>query len=232
MKINIKGPIISNSEAWIYDWFGIENTSPKVVNDAIEKAKGEDIEVEINSGGGSVFAGSEIYTALKSYSGYVTVKIVGLAASAASVIAMAGKKIIMSPTAQMMIHNVSSRASGDYRDMQHTADVLKNANDTIANAYRLKTGKTQEELLKLMDNETWLTAEKAKEQGFVDEIMFENDLQLVANTDFSGMLPQEVIDKIRNTIKNPFNSEKNEAVFLLQKTKLNFLKLKGDGLSD
>lgn len=226
MKVNIKGPIISNSDAWIYDWFGIEATSPNTVNKILESAKGEDIEVEINSGGGSVFAGSEIYTALKSYKGNVTVRIVGLAASAASVIAMAGKRIIMSPTAQIMIHNVSSYAEGDYRDMEHTAEVLKSANNTIANAYRIKTGKTQEELLSLMDSETWMTAEKAKELGFIDEIMFENDIQLVASTDYSGMLPFEVINKIRNTIKNPINSEKNKSDILM--AKFNYLKLKGD----
>ena len=229
-KINVKGPIVSNSDAWIYEWFGIEATSPQKVNDALEKANGEDIEVEINSGGGSVFAGSEIYTALKSYKGNVIVKIVGLAASAASVIAMAGNKVMMSPTAQIMIHNVSSCAEGDYREMEHTAEILKNANDTIANAYRLKTGKTQEELLALMDKETWMTADKAKELGFVDEIMFENDSQLVASTDYSGMLPQEVINKIRNTIKSPNVDENNDSDFLIQqsKAKLNLLKLKGE----
>ena len=181
-----------------------------MVDKVLEKANGEDLEVEINSGGGSVFAGSEIYTALKSYKGNVTVKIVGLAASAASVIAMAGKKVLMSPTAQMMIHNVSSRAEGDYREMEHTAEILKSANDTIANAYRLKTGKEQKELLSLMDKETWMTAQKAKELGFIDEIMFE-DLQLAASTSYSGLLPPEVINKMRNTIKNP--SQKNKLDF-------------------
>lgn len=229
MKINIKGPIISNSDAWIYEYFEMEATCPKMVDEAIEKANGEDLEVEINSGGGSVFAGSEIYTALKSYKGNVTVRIVGIAASAASVIAMAGKKIIMSPTAQMMIHNVSSYAAGDYRDMEHTAEVLKSANNTIANAYRLKTGKTQEELLSLMDYETWMTADKAKELGFIDEVMFENDLQLVASTDYSGMLPQSVINKMRNTIKSPQTSLENRenAVDILM-AKFNYLKLKGE----
>lgn len=229
MKVNIKGPIVGNSDAWIYEWFGIEATSPSMVDKAIEKANGEDLEVEINSGGGSVFAGSEIYTALKSYPGNVTVKIVGLAASAASVIAMAGKKVLMSPTAQMMIHNVISCAAGDYREMEHTAEILKSANDTIANAYRLKTGKTQEELLRLMDNETWMTAQKAKEHGFIDEIMFE-DLQLAASTSYSGLLPPEVINKIRNTIKSPNVDENNNSDFLIQQSKaqLNLLKLKGE----
>lgn len=223
-KVNIKGPIVSDNDAWIYEWLGIKATCPKIVNDAIDKANGEDLEVIINSGGGSVFAASEIYTALKSYMGNVTVKIVGMAASAASVIAMAGKKVMMTPTGQMMIHNVTTYAEGDYRDMEHTADILKTANDTIANAYRLKSGKTQEELLALMDNETWMTAQKAKELGLIDEIMFE-DVQLAASTDYSGLLPPEVINTVRNKLQG-------EKALKAAHAKLNFLKLKGEGISD
>ncbi len=224
-KINIKGPIVGDSDAWIYEWFGIAATCPKMVNEVIEKANGEDLEVIINSGGGSVFAGSEIYTALKSYAGNVVVKVVGIAASAASVIAMAGKQVLMSPTAQMMIHNVSTYASGDYRDMEHTAEVLKNANDTIANAYRLKSGKTQEELLKLMDNETWMTAQKAKELGLIDEVMFEDDVQLVASIGHSGLLPPEVISTMRNKLQS-------EKALKAAQVQLNYLKLKGANIDD
>ena len=114
--------------------------------------------------------------------------------------------------------------------MEHSAEVLKSANNTIANAYRLKTGKTQEELLKLMDNETWMTAQKAKELGFIDEIMFDEEQQLIANHGYSGLLPQEVINKIRNTLKNPNIDMNNDSDILLQKSKaqLNLLKLKGE----
>ena len=219
-KVNIKGPIVSDNDARIYEWLGIKATCPKIVNDAIDKANGEDLEVIINSGGGSVFAASEIYTALKSYMGNVTVKIVGMAASAASVIAMAGKKVMMTPTGQMMIHNVTTYAEGDYRDMEHTADILKTANDTIANAYRLKSGKTQEELLALMDDETWMDAKKAKELGLIDEIMFE-DVQLAASAGYSGLLPPEIINTVRNKLKG-------EKALKAAQAKLNFLKLKGD----
>ena len=222
-RIMIKGPIIANEEAWIYEHFGIDATNSKTVNQIIDTAMGDDLEVEINSGGGSVFVGSEIYTALKSYSGNVTVKIVGLAASAASVIAMAGKKVIMSPTAQLMIHNVSTYADGDYRDMEHASEVLKNANDTIANAYRLKTGKSQEELLALMDKESWFTAQKAKEIGFIDEVMFEQT-QLVASK-YSGMLPPQVIETMRNSKMKQQEPIDGDAVFLYSKLKL--LKMKG-----
>ncbi|MGC6586544.1 head maturation protease, ClpP-related [Paenibacillus sp. Dod16] len=232
-KVNIKGPIISSDEQWIYDWFEIEATSPKSVAKEIEAANGGDLEVDINSGGGSVFAGSEIYTALKSHKGNVTVRIVGLAASAASVIAMAGKKITMAPTAQMMIHNVSTRASGDYRDMEHMAGILKSANETIANAYRLKSGMTQEELLGMMDTETWLTPQQALNYKLIDEVMFENEVQLVASFGQSQMLPNEVIEKIRNTIKDPLGSRQleNKADFLMQQkanAQLKLLKLRGD----
>lgn len=230
MKINIKGPIVSNNDARIYKWFGIEATSPSIVDEALEKANGEDVEVEINSGGGSVFAGSEIYTALKSYAGNVVVKIVGIAASAASVIAMAGKKVMMSPTAQMMIHTTTTYTSGDYREMEHTAEVLKNTDNTIANAYRLKSGKTQDELLEMMSHETWMTAEKAKELNLIDEIMFEEELQLAASANYMGLLPPEVINKIRNIIKDPLNSGKDNADILM--ARFNYLKLRGVGLND
>jgi len=126
----------------------------------------------------------------------------------------------MSPTAQMMIHNVYSRTSGDYRDMEHTAEILKNANETIANSYRIKSGMSQEDLLAMMDKETWMTADKAKEYGLIDEVMFENQLQLVASTSYSGLLPNEVINKMRNKLQN-------ENAAKVAQAKLNYLKLKG-----
>lgn len=209
MKIDIKGSIISNDDQFIYDYFDMEATSPKKINDLIAQAKdGEELEIEINSGGGEVFSGSEIYTALKNYKGDTTVKIVGLAASAASVIAMGAKKVVISPTASMMIHNVSSIACGDYRDLQHEADVILNMNKSIANAYSLKTNLGQEELLNLMNNETWLNAQQAKEKGFADEIMFDEGNKLVASFSNSQMLPAEVINKVRNELIDKKNIEK------------------------
>ncbi|WP_346428445.1 head maturation protease, ClpP-related [Brevibacillus halotolerans] len=204
IKVNIKGVIVSNDDHWIYDWFDMDATSPKIVIDQLELAKGEALEVIINSGGGDVHAGSEIYTALKEYEGEVTTKIVSIAASAASVIAMAGDIVLISPTAQLMIHNASTYGGGDYRDFQHKAQVLKNCNTAIANAYLLKSGMTQEELFELMDQETWFTAQQALEKKLVDRIMFEDDNQpkLVANTGIATMLPPEVIEKIRNERAN------------------------------
>ena len=220
MKISVKGPIIDSDDQWIYDWFEVEATSPKKVIDLINQAKNnEDLEIEINSGGGSVFAGSEIYTALKSYSGKVTTKVVGLAASAASVIAMAGDKILISPTGQIMIHNASGGFGGDYRDMEKGAEILKNVNATISNAYRIKTGLSSDELLDMMNKETWLTPQQALEKKFVDEIMFTNDINLVASIN-NGMLPQEVINKMKMELKNKEIPKEPENDIEAEKAKL------------
>ena len=234
MKIlQIRGVIIPNDYKWIYDLFEIESTSPTDVSKVLNDANGDDLEVEINSPGGDVYSGSEIYTILKAYAGNVTVKIVGVAASAASVIAMAGKKVMISPTAQIMIHNVSSIAAGDYRDFQHEADVLKNYNTSIANAYILKSGMSQENLLDLMNKETWLNAQQAKELKLADEIMFDNENKLVAMSGSAMIIPPAVINKIRNLIpqKPPGQSEsekKNSKDKSLLQCRLNFLKLKGE----
>lgn len=209
-KVQIKGPIVSSAVKWIYDWFGMDAVSPRDVEKALIEANGEDLEVEINSGGGEVFAGSEIYTAIKGYSGNVTGKIVGIAASAAGVIAMSCKKLLISPTGQFMMHNVSSSASGDYRVMEHSAEYLKNFNKSIANAYMLKTGMEQEKLLDLMNKETWLNAQQAVEYGFADEVMFDDSNQLVASIGSTFILPQEVISKIRNFVEKPTNKPKED----------------------
>jgi len=201
VKIKVKGVIVPSDEKFIYDWFDIEATSPKDIDDQLETANGEELEVDINSPGGDVYSGSEIYTALKAYPSNVTMKIVGVAASAASVIAMAGDRVLISPTAQIMIHNVSAMVVGDYRALQHEADVIKNYNTSIANAYALKTGMDQKELLGMMNKETWLNAQQAVEHGFADEIMFDESNRLVASIG-SYMLPPAVINKLRATIKD------------------------------
>lgn len=209
-RINIKGPIIFNDDKWIYDWLGYESACPNDVIEVLSQLNGEDVDVIINSGGGYVSAGSEMYTALMEYSGNVNIKIVGVAASAASVIAMAGSNIGISPTAQMMIHNVRGLAEGDYRDMEHSAEFLRTFNQSIANAYILKTNLSEEKLLDLMNKETWMNAQEAKELGFVDEIMFDTTNKLVASN--GGLLPENVINKLRNELKDtlPKDPEKPE----------------------
>lgn len=184
--INIRGDIISNDDKWIYDWFEMDATCPKDVKDILDAvADGEEIEVLINSGGGSVMAGQEIYSALRG-NDKVTIKIQSLAGSAAGVVAMAGRCLI-SPVAMVMIHNVSMHgASGDYHDMQKNAEILKQMNAAMAAAYTEKSGRSQEEILRLMDRETWLTANQCLEYGFVDEIMTDQQTPQYTNS-YSGM---------------------------------------------
>ncbi|MGI5949724.1 head maturation protease, ClpP-related [Peptoniphilus sp.] len=195
MPIKINGTIISNDDKWIYDWFEIESFCPK----DLELIDGQDVDIEINSPGGYIYPASEIYTALMKHRGNVNVTITGRAASAASVIAMAGTHVAISPTAQIMIHNVSAVGQGDYRVFEHAAEQLKKSNDTMANAYMLKTGKSKEEILKLMDYETWFTPDEALEHGFVDEILQrqeeENQFKLVAASDY--LIPQAVVNKLK-----------------------------------
>lgn len=217
--IKIKGAIIPNDYKSVYEWLGLDATSPRDVEESLSDAK-DNVTVEINSGGGSVFAGSEIYTMLKSFDKKVTVKITGVAASAASVIAMAGDVVKMSPTAQLMIHNATTSTNGDFRDMQHTADFLQKINKSIANAYQAKTGKTEKELFGLMNKESWFTAKEAKKHGFIDEVMFDDQLQATASVSF---LPDDVINKIKNKLVE----EKNLKAKVLVK-ELELLKLKGD----
>lgn len=198
MRIDIKGDIVSNDDGWIYKWFGINCVTPKNVLSAIETArnnKNERIDIYINSGGGDVFAASEIYSALIEYEGEVKIHVVGLAASAASVIACAGISEI-SPTSMLMIHNVSGQSRGDYNVMEHSAEMLKKANKTISAAYRAKTGKSDEELLELMNQETWFTAEDAVNMGFVDSITDTSKVRLVAAD--SRVLPLETLERMKS----------------------------------
>ena len=220
-KIEEKGTIVGNADKWIYEWFGMDATCPKDVNAAISEANGEPLLVEINSGGGDVFAGSEIYTALKAYAGTVEINIVGLAASAASVIAQAGHSRI-SPTALFMVHNVSGSAAGDFHDMQQEAEILQTANKAVAAAYLEKTGKSMEELLGIMDAETWMDAQKAVEYGFVDEVMFASAPTL---TNGIGVLPAQTIHKLKDLL--PARGEENAEVKTVT-AKLKLLRLKGE----
>ena len=169
MILKINGDIINNDWKDVYNWFGFESTCPLDVQNAIASLpKGENLEVKINSGGGMVTAGQEIYSMLRARKD-VDIEVESLAASAASIIAMAGHCAI-SPIGMIMIHDVSGAQAGNHRDLSRMAGVLHQYDKALAQAYVEKTGKTLDEILDLMDKETWLTAQKALELGFVDEI--------------------------------------------------------------
>ena len=150
-------------------WFD-DDVTPQLFKDELNAGSG-DITVWINSPGGDCVAAAQIYNMLMDYKGNVTVKIDGIAASAASVIAMAGTKVLMSPVSMMMIHNPMTVAFGDSAEMQKAIEMLASVKDSIINAYEIKTGLSRAKLSHLMDAETWMDANKAVELGFADEIM-------------------------------------------------------------
>lgn len=208
MQINVNGDIISNDDKWIYDWLEWDSTCPNDIKNALAaKSENEKLTVLVNSGGGSVMAGQEIYSLLSGRSD-VEIKVQSLAGSAASVIAMANHCEI-SPVAMIMIHNVSmSGASGDYHDMQKNAEILRQMNAALAGAYTAKTGRSQEEILKLMDRETWLTASQALEMGFVDGISTDEKPQNYFLNNINGM---RLTDEIRQKVlAEKAQADKNE----------------------
>ena len=150
-------------------WFD-DDVTPKMFKDELFTGTG-DVTVWINSPGGDCVAASQIYTMLMDYKGNVTVKINGIAASAASVIAMAGTKVLMAPTALLMIHNPATMAYGDHEEMQKAIEMLASVKDSIINAYEIKTNMSRAKLSHLMDAETWMDANKAMELGFADGIL-------------------------------------------------------------
>lgn len=165
--------LVLNGEISDETWFGDEVT-PKLFRADLDKCQG-DISVWINSPGGDVFAAAQIYNMLMDYPHNVTVKIDGLAASAASVIAMAGTEVQMSPVAMMMIHNPMTVAIGDSAEMQRAIAMLDEVKESIMNAYEIKTGLSRTKISHLMDAESWFNAKKAVELGFADKILFSDD---------------------------------------------------------
>ena len=154
-------------------WYGDEVT-PQLFEADLKRCRG-DITVYINSPGGDVFAAAQIYTALKEHSGSIHVKINGTAASAASVIAMSGDLIEMSPPAMMMIHNPSLMLYGEARELAQGIEFLNEVKESIINAYQLKSGLSRNRLSKMMDAETWLNARSAIEYGFCDRMLYSGD---------------------------------------------------------
>ncbi|MBO2943573.1 Clp protease ClpP [Paenibacillus sp. F411] len=200
-KIKLNGPVIGDGSAWLYDWVGIPYISASRLSKELDNARGDDVELYINSPGGMVFAGSEVYTLLKEYTGKVTAKVTGVAASAASFFLMAADEIKMSPTSQLMIHNARNGAEGDKNVHYSNADMLSGTDVSITNAYRLKTGKNMDELLELMNKTTWMNAQEAVSFGFADGILFdeENTLMTVTNS-ISGEIPPDVEAKLRDVL--------------------------------
>lgn len=174
MRVTLNGIVSSDDDRWIYDWFGYSAFSPQTVRDAISNNPvGEELVLEINSPGGSVFAGSEMYSILRACSIPTRAEIQSLAASAASYLCLGCDCVAISPVAQMMMHLPSTSTSGDRTEHQRSIGMLDATREAILNAYELKAkGKTERaELRRMMSSETWLSAQNALDHGLVDEIL-------------------------------------------------------------
>ena len=182
-------------------WFGDEVT-PGIFRDELMKCDG-DITVWINSPGGDVFAAAQIYNILMDYKGNVTVRIDGIAASAATMVAMAGTTVEMSPVGMMMVHNPSTAVIGNTKEMQAAIQMLDEVKENIINAYELKTNLPRQQLSDLMDAESWMNAKKAVELGFADKILFANEDEEKKSAGIEAMLfsrravTNSLLDKIK-----------------------------------
>ena len=163
--LRLEGPIDED------DFWG-DAVTPRAFRDELEADTG-DITVWVNSPGGSVFAAAEIYTMLRDYAGTVTVKVASVAASAASVVVMAGDVVQMSPTALLFLHDPSTIAFGNTRDMEKAIQTLDKVKESIISAYMAKSGLSHNRIAKLMENESWIPAKEAVQLGFADEILFD-----------------------------------------------------------
>ena len=194
-------------------WFDDEIT-PRMFKEELLSGSGP-LTVWINSPGGDCIAASQIYSMLIDYKDDVTVKVDGIAASAASVVAMAGTKVLLAPTALMMIHNPAMGVFGDHNDMDKAKAVLEEVKESIINAYAIKTGKSRALLSKLMESETWMNANKAIELGFADGIL-EKEPNEVVSTDAYMFGAKEfdmaLVNKISDKSKDEPTSKKGRNV--------------------
>lgn len=195
------------SETWFDD-----DITPAMFKSELFAGNGP-ITVWISSPGGDCTAASQIYSMLMDYKGAVTVKIDGIAASAASVIAMAGTKVLMAPTAMMMIHNPATGAFGDHVDMQKAIEMLDEVKESIINAYEIRTGLSHTQLSHMMDEETWMNAKKAIELGFADGLLTDEKLAVEpeAFAFSSKTVEKALINRISAKAKKPVESKHTPA---------------------
>ena len=195
-------------------WFD-DDVTPQLFKDELFAESG-DVTIWINSPGGDCVAAAQIYNMLMDYKGNVTIKIDGIAASAASVIAMAGTKVLMSPVSMMMIHNPATVAWGDTAEMQKAIDMLSEVKESIINAYEIKTGMNRVKLSHLMDAESWMNANKAVELGFADDILHrlgeteDNAQPQIAMMFDKAAVTNSLMDKIAKKCHIQSKSEKTE----------------------
>lgn len=221
---SLERTLFLNGEIASESWFD-DDVTPAVFKQELTSGSG-DITVWINSPGGDCVAAAQIYNMLMDYPGNVTVKIDGMAASAASVIAMAGTKVLASPVSMMMIHNPSTIAFGDRDEMNKAIGMLDEIKESIINAYEIKTGLSRNKISKLMDQETWMNAKKARSMGFVDGIIEREQNPDPEDEDKETLFsPTQVTNSLKEKIAkacriNPKQENKTKASDLMERLDL------------
>lgn len=199
-QAHIRGYMIPNDLKWIYDWFEYDSTCPNDIQKVIDTLEpGEELQVNVNSGGGAVSTGQEIFSMLSRLEN-TTAIVDSEACSAASVAIMGAKKVIMSPVGMIMIHNASVGGwgiTGDKNDFEKVMNELTETDKAIAAAYVHKTGRSEREILNLMNKETWLTANKAIELGFADEVMHDTSQLQAINAYEALPVTPEMIERAK-----------------------------------
>ena len=201
--------LMLNGEISNETWFGDEIT-PKEFRGELNSGQGK-VTVWINSPGGDCFAAAQIYNMLMEYPGTVDVHIDGIAASAASVIAMAGNHVAISPVGMMMIHNPATVSIGDEREMKKAMEMLSEVKESIINAYELKTGLPRKQLSNMMNAESWMNAKKALELGFADSILYDGDDEDDEDDEPEGMIfsraavTNSLLNKLKAQVPKPDN---------------------------
>ena len=194
-------------------WFD-DDVTPQMFHDELFADSGP-VTIWLNSPGGDCVAASQIYAMLMDYKGSVTVKIDGIAASAASVVAMAGTNVLMAPTAMMMIHNPMTMAFGNHDDMEKAIAMLDEVKESIINSYEIKTGMSRAKLSHLMDQETWMNANKAIELGFADDILTDEKKKKCSDASFSfsgRKTEMALLNKLTAKCKSAEKAEEQEPV--------------------
>lgn len=222
MKLNLKGDVVNNDLAFMYDYFEMDYIAPSNIADAIENVDDGVLDISISSYGGDVVAASEIYSALKDFTGTVNINISGIAASAASIISMAADHLTMDRTAMMMIHNSSTSIdNANSQDLEKTKNMLDQTNKSIANAYVARSGLGQATALDLMAKETWLTVDDAINYGLVDEVAHNKEAMTVLNSGHSMPNPDRMAFLRDQTINKSSESATKDAVIEeIQESKL------------
>lgn len=221
----LAGVVVTEDDRLLCELDGTDCISAKRISEMLADADGEDITFNLNSEGGSVFAGTEIYSMLNQYTGKVVVNINGLSASIASVLMLGADVINMSLSGQIMIHRVSGRAFGNSDDLNKALNAFTSSEKTLVNLYHKKTGLPKNKLAEMMSKETWLTAEEALELGFVDSIIGESDYSQTADTSLVAQYKERVSNAenfslAMTELKNQLKEEKmDDKTSLLEKIK-------------